>query len=200
MSEQPLLSWSEIAAARPEDEADRLVAACLAGDDAAYVAIYDLYGGMVFRLSYSLLQHQQDAEEVLQDSFEYAFRKLDHFDGRKSSFKTWIYRITVSRCRNKRRRKWLPTVSLQQLIGQEVRAADAPAPDDGMLATERQRAVWAALGGLSPKLREVAILRYYHNLPYNDIGAILDIPPKTAESRMRLAHKALRERLAGTLD
>jgi DNA-directed RNA polymerase specialized sigma24 family protein len=48
-------------------------------------------------------------------------------------------------------------------------------------------------------LRETAVLRYYEGLTYNEIGQILDIPPKTAESRMRLAHKALRKKLVDWL-
>jgi RNA polymerase sigma-70 factor (ECF subfamily) len=199
MSDYTLLGWPEAAAGRTEDETDTLIARALGGDEGATAALYQLHAGMVFRLAYSLLQHQQDAEEVLQDSFEYAFRRLDQFDRRKSAFTTWLYRITVSRCRNKRRRKWLPVVSLQQLVSEDTRDADAPQGDDALLRDERQRSVWRALGALSPKLREVAILRYYGGLPYEEIGAVLDIPAKTAESRMRLAHKALRELLAGEI-
>jgi RNA polymerase sigma factor (sigma-70 family) len=58
--------------------------------------------------------------------------------------------------------------------------------------TEQQKVVWEALGKLSPKLRETAVLRYYNAMSYPEIGAILDISPKTVESRMRLAHKALK--------
>jgi RNA polymerase sigma-70 factor (ECF subfamily) len=65
--------------------------------------------------------------------------------------------------------------------------------------TERQQMVWNALQELTPKLRETAVLRYYEGLTYNEIGRILDIPPKTAESRMRLAHRALREVLVGEM-
>jgi RNA polymerase sigma-70 factor (ECF subfamily) len=61
--------------------------------------------------------------------------------------------------------------------------------------TEKQQQVWQALGELSPKLRETAVLRYYENMTYIEIGTILGIPAKTVESRMRLAHKALRELL-----
>jgi RNA polymerase sigma-70 factor (ECF subfamily) len=196
MTDYPLYAWLEaLPAPRADEETDVLISRCLAGDEAAMVALYNQHAGMVFRLAYSLLQHQQDAEEVLQDSFEYALRRLDHFDHRKSAFTTWLYRITVSRCRNKRRRKWLPAVSMQQLVDQDAKDHDAPQGDDALLTNERQRAVWKALGALSPKLREVAILRYYGGLPYDEIGAILDIPAKTAESRMRLAHKALRDLL-----
>ena len=60
---------------------------------------------------------------------------------------------------------------------------------------DQQKVIWEALGELSMKLRETAILRYYHGLRYHEIGEVLGIPAKTAESRMRLAHKALREYL-----
>ncbi|MCA9875905.1 MAG: RNA polymerase sigma factor, partial [Anaerolineales bacterium] len=136
--------------------------------------------------------------EVLQDSFEYAFRKLADYDPQKASFKTWIYRIAISRCRNKRRRKWLPTLSLSQLLPQDDVADErTPTPPEAAMRSAQQESVMAALAQLSPKLRETAVLRYYENLTYPEIGAILDIPTKTAESRMRLAHAALREILSG---
>jgi RNA polymerase sigma-70 factor (ECF subfamily) len=155
---------------------------------------------MIYRLTYSLLGDRQDAEEVLQDSFEYAFRRLSSYDPRKASFKTWLYQIAVSRSRNKRRRKWLPVFSFSQFDGREPKDPAAPQPDERAELNEQQTVVWEAVGRLSPKLREVAILRYYGALSYNEIGAVLTIPPKTAESRMRLAHKALRESLSKLLD
>ncbi len=201
MTDQHLLTWNDaiIADGAPGDETAALIVRCLAGEQRAYVELYDFYSGLIYRLAYSLLGDREDAEEVLQDSFEYAFRRLDHFDPRKSAFKTWLYRIAVSRCRNKRRRKWLPSFSLSVFDGDEPRDPAATPPDERALLSEQQREVWAAVGGLSPKLREVAILRYYGGLPYAEIGQVLGIPPKTAESRMRLAHQALRERLSETL-
>lgn len=202
MSDELALTWDEALAAgrAPEDETAALIRRCLAGEQRAYVELYDLYSGMAYRLAYSLLGDAQDAEEVLQDSFEYAFRRLDHFDARKSAFKTWLYRITVSRCRNKRRRKWLPSLSLSQFDDREPKDPAAPMPEERAALSETQRAVWAAVNSLSPKLREVAILRYYGGLQYAEIGQVLDIPAKTAESRMRLAHKALRDALSGEVD
>ena len=198
MTEHSALGWNIVGQTLP-DETQLLIERCLAGEQAAYVALYDQYSGVIYRLTYSLLQHQEDAEEVLQDSFEYAFRRLDHYDARKSAFKTWLYRIAVSRCHNKRRRKWLPSLSLHLLDGAEARDPAAPLPDERAALNEQQRVVWDAVRELSPKLREVAILRYYGGLQYGEIGEVLDIPPKTAESRMRLAHKALREQLSDLL-
>lgn len=199
MQEQQLLTWPFAGTPLPttysDADVDTLIARCLAGEEVAYVTLYNRYAGMIYRLNYSLLHHKEDAEEVLQDAFEYAFRKLHHFDSSKSAFKTWLYRIAVSRCRNKRRRKWLPTFSINQMEQQEIKDKGVLQPDEVAVLSDKQRAVWQALQTLSPKLRETAVLRYYENLTYNEIGLILNIPPKTAESRMRLAHKALREAL-----
>jgi RNA polymerase sigma-70 factor (ECF subfamily) len=200
VNDSPAIPWRQTDAAPTygDPQTLALIERCLDGDETAYVQLYNAYSAMIYRLNYSLLQHQEDAEEVLQDSFEYAFRKLSHFDPNKASFKTWIYRIAISRCRNKRRRKWLPTFSLSQFIHQDddITDANAPAPDEIAALNEQQQRVWAALNKLTPKLRETAVLRYYEGLTYKEIGVILAIPAKTAESRMRLAHKALRELLA----
>ncbi len=193
-----VLDWSETAVPRYADaQTQALISRCLAGDESAYAALYDQFAGTIYRLTYSMLQHQEDAEEVLQDSFEYAFRKLEQYDANKSAFKTWLYRIAISRCRNKRRRKWLPVISLSQMTHLEINDDQTPTPDEAAALNEEQRRVWKALGQLSTKLRETAVLRYYEGLTYNEIGTILNIPAKTAESRMRLAHKALGELLRG---
>ena len=180
--------------------ADDLLARCLSGEESAYLAVYNEYAATIYRLCYSFLQHQQDAEEVLQDTFEYAFRQLHQYDASKAGFKTWLYQIAVSRCRNKRRRKWLPTFSINEQIRDEVADESNPTPAERLAMTEQQQVVWDALHKLTPKLRETAVLRYYEGLTYNEIGHILSIPPKTAESRMRLAHKALREELVEWVD
>jgi RNA polymerase sigma-70 factor (ECF subfamily) len=210
IAEQPLINWptTDIPhsdaphshAPYADIESQSLIAACLAGEDSAYIALYNMYSGMIYRLVYSLLQQREDAEEVLQDSFEYAFRKLADYDPRKSAFKTWLYRIAISRCHNKRRRKWLPTFSLSLPFSGQLEDDSTPTPDERLHLNETQRAVWAALQQLTPKLRETAVLRYYEGLAYGEIALILGIPTKTAESRMRLAHKALRDLLSEQME
>ena len=180
------------------DEFQPLINACLAGDEAMYGVLYGKLSGMIYRLTYGLLQNKEDAEEVLQDSFEYAFRNLHRFDSHKSAFKTWLYQIALSRCRNKRRRKWLPSFSLNQLLGQDVTDTETPLPDETLALSGEQKAVWEALKQLSPKLRETALLRYYEGLTYGEIGDIVGVPAKTAESRMRLAHQELKKLLLET--
>ncbi len=178
-------------------DSQALIARCLAGDETAYADLYRVYAGDAYRLVYGLLGHREDAEEVVQDTFVYAMRNLGRYDPNKSSFRTWLFIIATSRARNKRRRRWLPTVSLRHLlqIGVELPAPDrSDRPPEGLLEdSSRNAAVRSALGQLSPKLREAAVLRHFEGLTYHEIGQILGIPKKTAESRVRLAHQALRE-------
>jgi RNA polymerase sigma-70 factor (ECF subfamily) len=189
-----------IPAERDTTPSDALIARCLAGEDRAFALLYDLHAADIYRLCYNLLQHREDAEEVLQDAFEYAFRRLSTYDASKSAFRTWLYRIAISRCRNKRRRKWLPTFSLNALSGDTIPDTQTPTPSEIAQMTEQQKMVWTALGKLSPKLRETAVLRYYNAMSYPEIGAVLGVNPKTIESRMRLAHKALKEYLQDEID
>jgi RNA polymerase sigma-70 factor (ECF subfamily) len=168
---------------------DNWITAAQAGDQLACEALYHHFVGAVYRLAYGVLLHEQDAEEVVQDSFSYAFRQIDHYDPSLSAFKTWLFTITMSRCRNKRRRKWLPTVRIadiiEQLPGSELR------PEAQAMRQHGRQSVHEALQELSPKLREAVVLRYFEGMTYREMGDVLGCPQKTAESRVRLAHEAL---------
>ncbi len=166
-----------------------LIERAAGGDQAAYADIYHLTASATYRLVYGMLLHHEDTEEVIQDTYSYAFRRLDQFDPQQSAFKTWLYTIAVSRTRNKRRRKWLPTIGLA--AASETVASSEPGPETSLEYKLLQDAVQHALGQLSPKLREAVILRYFEGLTYREISDILDCPLKTAESRVRLAHQAL---------
>jgi DNA-directed RNA polymerase specialized sigma24 family protein len=60
--------------------------------------------------------------------------------------------------------------------------------------------IWEAMSELSAKLRESVYLRYYGGLTYAEIGGVLKIPCKTAESRVRLGHKALKKILMNEIE
>jgi len=174
---------------------DDLIRRCLAGDSRACADLYQRWCNSVYRLAYGILRQAQDAEEVTQDVFVYAFKRLAAYDPNKSAFRTWLYTITISRSRNKLRRKWLPTQSVEEWDEEKVEgAADRPSEVWAESQAERER-VGSAVGQLSPKLREAVVLRYFENLTYPEIGQILDCPMKTIQSRVRLAHKELRKLL-----
>ena len=167
-----------------------LIQRCLSGDAYAGAELYQRWCGPVYRLAYAILRQEQDAEEVTQDVFVYALSRLASYDPAKAAFRTWLYTITISRSRNKLRRKRLPTIELGEWS--ENKAAEVERPFEEWAESQAERMqVWAALGKLSPKLREAVALRYFENLTFPEIGQILNCPMRTIQSRVRLAHKEL---------
>jgi RNA polymerase sigma-70 factor (ECF subfamily) len=157
------------------------------GDEAAQRALYETHHAPAFRLAYLLLQDTRDAEEVVQDAFVYALRNLHRYDAERGSFRVWIRVILVSRCRNKRRRRVLPSISLEMLEATEQVPADPKPASDPVNVLERlgaRRAVWEALQQVSDGARDALILRYYEGLPYAEIADILGCSNDAARSRV----------------
>src|SRR5260370_10381144 len=90
--------------ARPDRGADgRDVERVLAGDQDAFRLLVERHSRSLFRLAYRVTGNEQDAEEVVQDAFLRAYRKMDRFESR-ANFGTWLYRIAVN-CALDRMRK-----------------------------------------------------------------------------------------------
>lgn len=172
-----------------------LIAHCLSGDQNGYTQLYNSFAPAMYRLCYSLLLNQQDAEDVMQDVFVYAFKNLQRYDSQKAAFKTWLCTIAVSRCRNMYRRKRFLLVDWSQLLHLQFPAPRSEMPEHALTHKDAAHVIHAALAELSPRLREAVVLRYGHGLTYREIADIMNCPPKTAESRVRLAHEQLRSRL-----
>lgn len=181
-------------ATEKQREFEALIARCLASDQQAYAALYNASAPGMYRLAYSILLNSHDAEDVLQEAMVYAFRNLHRYQPERGAFRTWLYTITVSRCRNARRRKWMPLTALSSLLntGFEPSSPDALSPEAAAARQGVTEALGRALESLSPRLREAIALRYGQGLTYREMAEVLDIPQKTAESRIRLAHHALR--------
>jgi RNA polymerase sigma-70 factor (ECF subfamily) len=179
-----------------------LIAHCLDGDQEAYAAFYEAVAPGLYRLTYSILLDQQDAEDAVQEVMVYVFRNLRHYEPSRGAIRTWLYTITVSRCRNARRRRWLPTTALAHLLnmGLEPAAPENHTPEAAVARMGVREALEKALIRLSPRLREAIALRYGQGLTYREMADVLDCPQKTAESRVRLAHEALREAMTGAED
>jgi RNA polymerase sigma-70 factor (ECF subfamily) len=177
----------------PEQLADWLARGAL-GDEGACAALYDRFSPAALRLALGLLGDRQDAEEVVQDAFVYALRNLGQYDPARSAFSTWLYTITLSRCRNKRRRKWPMTLPLDFWAVEGLRRPDRLV--ENLLERRGVRAeLWRALQTLPPRLREPVALRYLGELRYKEVGQTLGCNPKTAEARVRQGLLQLRATL-----
>ncbi len=183
--------------AMTQSDLDGIIARCLQGDQTGYAALYDQFVAGIYRLCYSLLLNREDAEDVMQESFVYAFKNLHRFDAGRASFKTWLYTIAICRCRNLYRRARPSLIDLSQLLQIALPAPKSEMPELAFARQTAQEAVEQALTTLNPRLREAIVLRYGHGLTYREIAEVMGCPQKTAESRVRLAHETLRGVLQG---
>ncbi len=176
---------------------DLLIRRWQAGDERAAEALYDHHRDLVFRLAYGLLGEPADAEEVAQDALAYALTRIARYDPQRGSFVTWLHAITVSRCRDRQRRRRSPSLSLTAWL-QRGHCLPDPALDAErhMILQETRSDVWNAVQALSPLLREAILLRYWAGHTYREMAEILGCPLRTAQSRVRLAYQRLRAALA----
>ena len=181
-------------------EAAAVLARARQGDSDAFRALVETHSRSVFRLAFRMTGNEQDAEDVVQESFLRAFRQLGRFESR-ANFGTWLYRI-VSNCsvdlmRSKQaRHDQVRGDSLDQEGAVELPAADAPDPERAAQSTEIDRRVQHALRELSPLERAAFILRHYEGRSIEEICATLGLGTSAAKHSVFRAVKKLRVALA----
>jgi RNA polymerase sigma-70 factor (ECF subfamily) len=171
----------------------------------ALADLYDRHHDRVFRTAYKVLGSTADAADATQEVFLHLSDRIKGFRG-DASLTSWIYRITINTAIDARRRQIRrPLRSLSGATGDgeaDVTAARpgtagrAEDPADASQRAEREARVRAALDRLSPKLRAVAMLRYFENLSYDELAEVLDTSVGTVKSRLNRAHAALERLLA----
>ena len=148
---------------------DALVRQCLAGETSAFDVLVERHRRQVYQVCYRFVNNHEDASDLAQDAFLRAYRALHTFKG-NSAFSTWLYRVAVNVCLNRVSTKQAPTEPLDQREHQDVRGE---LPDREVLRQERAATVRAAIARLPKKQRATMILRMYHELPHDEIAAIL---------------------------
>lgn len=149
------------------DDAE-LVRHAQAGSREAFDLIVLRHQRHVYQLCYRFVSSHEDAADLAQDVFVRAYRALRGFKG-QSAVSTWLYRIGVNVCLN---RKALKTPRFETLEAVEP-AATLERADAALLRGERAARVRAAVARLPPKQRATLILRTYHDLPHDEIARIL---------------------------
>jgi RNA polymerase sigma-70 factor, ECF subfamily len=171
--------------ARSDDE---LMLLARGGSKIAFEALVRRHQTRVLSVAARRLGHRALAADVAQNAFLEVYRALSRYQPR-GMFAAFLYRVLLNQCRVQQRR-----------ARAEARALDtveeaASASDDAILAREWQRDVERALGTLSPKLRDVVLLRYSADLKYEEIAEALGVPVGTVKRRLFDAVVKLREQM-----
>jgi RNA polymerase sigma-70 factor (ECF subfamily) len=177
-----------------------VVARVRAGDHDAFRFLVERHSRSVFRLAYRLTGHEQDAEDVVQETFLRAFRQIRRFESR-SSFATWLYRITVNCSQDLLRQR--PRAGSRQSLDDPDAAASLGLADTSAaanplreLASRRiDERVQAAMDGLSDQERSAFVMRHFEGLSIDEIGRVLDLKTSAAKHSVFRAVQKLRRSL-----
>jgi len=178
-----------------------LVARAQGGDQAAFTALVDHYQRKIYRIGKNITQNNEDAEDVLQETFLKAYEHLAGFQG-NSKFYTWIVRIAVNEALMKlRKRKGDRFVSLDEPIEtgeEEVKREIAvweDNPEQRYSREEMQHILDEAVDDLKADFRTVFVLRDIEELSTEETAEALGISVPAVKSRLLRARLALREKL-----
>jgi RNA polymerase sigma-70 factor (ECF subfamily) len=163
------------------------------GDESAFDRIVERYSSDIAALANRLLGWSGDVEDVTQDIFLAAFLGLKKFRC-DCSIKTWLFTITVNKCRSYRYRL-LRRRRITQAADIAVPISEG-ATDNQPMKNEAFERVRRAVKALPVRYREPVVLKYLQELPTDQISRILGISKNTLQVRLNRARARLKEKLA----
>ncbi|HVP21709.1 MAG TPA: sigma-70 family RNA polymerase sigma factor [Anaerolineaceae bacterium] len=186
-----------------EIEIEMSVEALKSGDREAFARLVDETSGHVHRVAFQILGNEQDAEDVLQDTYIKALRALPDFEGR-SSLRTWLYRIAVNEALMLVRKRKPQAVSVD-----ETTPFDAEAESEGMeivdfcclpegelLSSESRIFIDRAIQNLPSNLKVVFIMRDLEGLSIQETAEALNLSENNVKTRLLRARLRLRQELS----
>ena len=184
-------------------EAGGAVERAQSGDSDAFRLLVEQHSRAIFRLAYRMTGNEEDAEDVVQETFLRAYRQLSRYEAR-SSFSTWLYRIASNysldlirmrkRHEEKRERGSREDHDLLQSMPET-----APGPDRILYGSQLKHQVDAALDELSPQERTAFVLRHFEGLSIDEIGQALGTGTNATKHSIFRAVQKLRRSLEPVL-
>lgn len=168
------------------------------GNESAFRELYENNYEMIYRLAYRYLKSQQDAEDIMQETFIKAFKGIKKFDfSISTNFSAWIYQIgihcSIDYLRKRKKRKADQTESLID-IHSEPEAHDS-SPEKSAIANQTIFQVKNALNTLSPKQRIIFDLRHLQHRAIKEISDQLQCSQSTVKKQLQRAVSKLRNQL-----
>jgi RNA polymerase sigma-70 factor (ECF subfamily) len=186
------------------DEA-QMIASILAGDTEQYHELIRPYERGVYKMALSFMKNEADAEDVAQESFLKAFRRLADFRG-QAKFSTWLISITLNEARGRLRRQGVVRIESLDEMPEESRHI-SPAllrdwrevPSEALERKEIREILEEAIANLSPLYREVLLLRDVEEFSTEETAVALTITTGTVKVRLHRARMMMQKELAPKL-
>jgi RNA polymerase sigma-70 factor, ECF subfamily len=180
---------------RERDELARLVSAAREGDRPAFDELVRRTYVDTYTLALRLTAHEEDARDVVQESYLRAWKGLPNFRG-DAQFTTWMYRITANTAYTvvKRRRRHRAE-SLDAMLDDPIELRPGAQPEDAAESAALLERLSAGLDELPPKLRVLVVLKDIYGLSHEEIAEELGISVPAAKVRLHRGRKRLRDLL-----
>lgn len=160
------------------------------GDMQAFEELYKATSGFVYNVAYRVVENKEDAQEVAQEVYLTVYHKLKEFRF-ESSFKTWVYRITVNQAINMVKKE-SKTRDKTQTFDEAI---DPPAVEGDIVAQvekeHQEKIIEELLGALNPDQRACVILRNIEGLSYEEIAEALKLNINTVRTRLKRAREKM---------
>lgn len=161
------------------------------GDQQAFTFLIQRYERAVYNLCYRMLGNPNEAEDAAQEAFLRAYKALGRYDPERK-FSTWVLSIASNYCIDQLRKKRLFALSLDEMPYLDV-SDRGPGPEGELLMAERQDEVHGLLDVLNDTDRAAVIMRYWHELSYDEIGEALSLTNSAVKSRLHRARRSMAE-------
>ncbi|MEL4023839.1 sigma-70 family RNA polymerase sigma factor [Lysinibacillus endophyticus] len=152
--------------------------------------LMEQYGDLVMRLAFTYVKEKQIAEDISQEVFISCYKHLQNFEQR-STYKTWIYRITVNKCKD-----YLKSWSYRNIYYrdklQSFFKGSSHSSESKFLVSEENEELFKKVLALPTKLRESIILYYYEGFSIDEIAELLAIKSNTVKTRLHRARATLK--------
>jgi RNA polymerase sigma-70 factor, ECF subfamily len=183
---------------RPE-AGTRVVESCQQGDREAFRLLFETHKDKVYSIAlYFFGGDEALAGDITQQVFLKLFTRISQFR-HQSEFTTWLYRLTTNTCidEQRKRRRFSPLPDALAATGgaHNDGGAGVPAAEARFMRREMADSVRDAILTLKPKLRIAILLKYFEELSYEEIAAVLNCSKGTVASRLNRGHRILAQRL-----
>ena len=163
-------------------------------DDRPFSELFHRHKSLVWRVALGFFGNVQDAEDMTQDIFFTAYRKLEQFRG-EASFRTWLHRITTNRCKNELRRRSRRLRTVNEPLEEAAAAATngSPGPEAVTVRGRRLQRLALSIDSLTPEDRRILQLVDLEQTPYKEVAELLGLSLGAVKMRVLRARARLRE-------
>ncbi len=184
--------------ASDEGQENSWISASRRGDTRSFNRLVLKWEKTIYNIALRMLQDREDAAEATQEAFLLAFKSIRRFRG-DSKFSTWIYRIVLNHCISRARQRppgtHLPLEREHDIPNPPAQLRVPESQIGDLLRMEQRSRVLGALLHLSPEQQAVIELKFFQELTFEEIAAILEVPMSTIKSRLYSGLEMLKIRL-----